>query len=225
MLAGIPAGLVYRDGKIGALHAGALYHGGGPGLAPGDVILPPAQTGMPRRGDEQRDYDPHQPPLTAGQAAWNERESECVFIGSRRRGVQFAALHAVCGLNDDLYGTLYEVRPAEDAPVLPDFLSPPFGDAWIVESALVVRVIDDRVTSRTAAAMGMGPPVADRVPDATWECIERYHRLLARARKEGRQITGAEYAAFLAEEAGARRYRRATGLPSPERLAAMVPGL
>ncbi|MGW3186337.1 NUDIX domain-containing protein [Streptomyces ardesiacus] len=108
---------------------GPFFHGGVPGLQPGDKILPPRLTGVQRL---MRNYFP--PQVSVITHPWLMRD-DLVFFSP---DPDFAALFA--GAYPD--GAVYEVAPNGPVTLDPDT---PAGEAWRAPSATVVRVTDSVV--------------------------------------------------------------------------------
>lgn len=105
---------------------GPFFHGGVPGLAPGDKILPTRMTGSQR---PMKDFFPEH--VTAATHPWLLRD-DCVFFSP---DPGFAALFAAAHPD----GALYEVRPNGEISIDPDA---PAGEAWRARSATIVRVVE-----------------------------------------------------------------------------------
>lgn len=104
-----------------------FWHGGVPGLRPGDQILPPEVTGT------QRTLSAHAP---AG--APHGTRTDLVYVADERKIARvYAALYPD--------GALYQVTPT--GTLSPDPDAP--GRSWMCPGAVVVRVADPVVLMRT----------------------------------------------------------------------------
>lgn len=103
---------------------GPFYHGGVPGLSPGDKILPPRVTGTQRPMEE---FLPAR--VTAATHPWIARAGFVYFTRDWDHAAQFAAAYPD--------GAVYEVQP--DGEISPD-PDAPGGAAWRARSATIIRV-------------------------------------------------------------------------------------
>jgi hypothetical protein len=125
---------------------GRYFHGGVPGLRPGDVITPAAKTGTLS---------------VSGKAGALYRRDRVYITNSEAEARDYAKLFVPMGLAttlgveslpiEDLGGAVYEVEPR--GPIEPDPDTPKRGASWQVVEAEVVRVVDDRVMPDFAAYM------------------------------------------------------------------------
>lgn len=99
------------------------WHGGAPGLKPGDVLLPPDATGASSLAEYR----------AAVGAGGDVLRTDRVFVATDR---QVARGYAALKPN----GALYEVRPEGVLEPDPDCLLP--GLSWQCERAVVVSVVD-----------------------------------------------------------------------------------
>lgn len=107
------------------------FHGGVPGLVPGDLLLPPVATGTTRTLTADV--------LEMGGQARRDR----VYVTTGR---EVARVYAALFLD----GALYEVEPVGELVADPDCLEP--GVSWEVPAARVLRVVDPVVLVRTRPA-------------------------------------------------------------------------
>ena len=111
------------------------FHGGRPGLAPGETIRSAAATGVPSVSD------------AAGDAY---RKDRVYITTSEREARDYAGLFVPPSPSSlaDLGGAVYEVEPL--GPVEPDrdYKSQP-GVSWETTEARVLRVVDERVNAET----------------------------------------------------------------------------
>jgi hypothetical protein len=157
-----------RDALAAAQEAGETwFHGGRPGLAAGDYILPPSETGMPTYGDIVRELDP---------AAWAELDSrqntraDRVYAGPAALAVQYACLWTVSPFAEG-DGAVYAVRPdGEDEP------DPQAAGCRQCSRAVITRVVVPAVTRRYTSRCGSA--IAD-------DYIGRWLRDMHRARSSG----------------------------------------
>ncbi|MEE1774482.1 hypothetical protein PUR34_41505 [Streptomyces sp. JV185] len=109
----------------------AYFHGGVPGLKPGDRILPPDNTGTTRRLSTYADE-------VNGPA--HARRTDIVYLTTDRHVASaYAALHPD--------GALYRVDPEGEVEPDPDCFEP--GLSWQCPAATVVAVVDPVVLFRT----------------------------------------------------------------------------
>jgi hypothetical protein len=150
-----------------------FFHGGQPGLRPGDEILPSGQTGVVTLDEIVREHDP---------AGYDEMfpcptRPDRVYVTDRSVvAYLFAAQWSVSPFCEGS-GTVYRVRPRgrlEPDPGTPD--ADGTVRAWMCEAAVVERVISGDVPAGLAASCGYMREAGD------------YLRCLHRARAEGRQL-------------------------------------
>lgn len=134
--------------------AGPFFHGGVPGLGPGDQILPPSATGTRRR---MRDYYPVR--ATRGTHPWLMRDDLVFFTPLWKAAVVFAAAYPE--------GAVYEVDPVGAISLDPDT---PGGEAWRAPAATVVRVVSplvelprDLTEEQLAHQLGPGTALLRRI--------------------------------------------------------------
>lgn len=110
------------------------YHGGHPGLRPGDLILPPDVTGTERTLSRYA--------VELGGPAHATR-TDVVYFAADRDGREVARAHAA--FHPD--GALYQVAPTSGPEPDPDCSEP--GLSWQCPAAAVLAVIDACVLFRT----------------------------------------------------------------------------
>ncbi|MFE9363714.1 hypothetical protein ACFYNN_13035 [Streptomyces sp. NPDC006978] len=106
------------------------FHGGHPGLRPGDRILPPDTTGTTRRLSAYADE--------VGGPAYARRTDIVYLTTDRGVASAYAAFHPD--------GALYRVEPDDDIEPDPDCFEP--GLSWQCPAATVVAVVDPAVLYR-----------------------------------------------------------------------------
>lgn len=158
-----------------------FYHGGQPGLEPGDLILPPAETGITTLGSILAEHDPWLHRSTGRYLDLADR----VYLADLGIAVGYACLWTACPWTEH-DGAVYAVRPLGELERDPDPDSRARGRCWMASRAEITRVVYPAV-ARGSSSHGVL---------FKWGQIGRALADVDRARAEGRCVTEAEHQAW-----------------------------
>ena len=123
-----------RNGRTAEDGPARFFHGGVPGLKPGDKILPANETGMTTLGEVEYEYG-----LRAGVREHGGWRPDKVYVGTATVALLYAGLWTLSPMRDG-EGQLYEVRPVGQLTADPAGTFTWWGrQAWLCASATVIR--------------------------------------------------------------------------------------